>query len=481
MQHFSLEKDVDIPSSSASSVWHGMHSMEGSDHDRIPRRDTEIDIEAGLDEKPEDDDQERNARGGVLGGLVARTISRSSMKEPGPPPDGGLVAWIQVVMAFLVLVNTWGIINSFGVFQTYYTTTLQRPPSDISWIGSIQVFLLFFMGTFTGRIADAGYFKQIFFFGTILSAIGIFMTSLSKTYLQLFLAQGVCLGLGNGCLFCPSLSLISTYFTTKKSMAIAIATTGSGIGGVVYPAMVQQLLPRIGYGWTIRALGFIQFGSLLICNFGSKPRIKPRTSGPIVEWASFKELPYLFYAIGMFFSFWGLYFGFYYIGSFARDLIGVTYSQSINLLILMNGTGLIGRTIPGFLADRYFGPLNTILFGTLCTTVTIFGWIGVHDRAGTYAWAIMYGITSAIVQALFPGTLSSLTTDLSKAGVRMGQVFTIVSFACLTGPSIAGQLIQVKDGGYLYAQLYAGMCLLVSLFFLSAAKLAKSRDVLTKM
>jgi hypothetical protein len=33
------------------------------------------------------------------------------------------------------------------------------PPSDISWIGSIQIFLLFFIGTFSGRATDAGYFR----------------------------------------------------------------------------------------------------------------------------------------------------------------------------------------------------------------------------------------------------------------------------------------------------------------------------------
>lgn len=221
------------------------------------------------------------------------------------------------------------------MFQTYYTAELGISPSDVSWIGSTQVFLLFFIGTFTGRLADAGYFKQIFFLGTVISPLGLFMTSLSKQYWQVFLAQGICLGLGNGCVFCPSLSLISTYFSKRRSIAIGLATTGSAIGGMIYPVMVQQLLPRSGYAWTMRALGFIQFGSLLICFIGSKPRIKPRTAGPIVEWASFKELPYLFFAIGMFFvgstdhfrqfvftyangilkAFWGLYFGVYYVCS----------------------------------------------------------------------------------------------------------------------------------------------------------------------
>lgn len=101
----------------------------------------------------------------------------------------------------------------------------------------------------------------------------------------------------------------------------------------------------------------------------------------------------------------------------------MSYPQSINLLIILNGSGILGRVIPGFLADRYFGPLNVILFGILSTAIINFCWMAVHTSAGTYAWATVYGVSTAIIQGLFPATLSSLTQDLSKAGVRMGQTF----------------------------------------------------------
>jgi MFS family permease len=207
-----------------------------------------------------------------------------------------------------------GFINSFGVFQTYYTETLGRPPSDISWVGSIQVFTLFFIGTWTGRLTDAGYFKQIFILGTILNTIGIFMTSLSTQYWQLFLAQGVCVGLGNGCLFCPTISLVSTYFAKRRSLALGFVACGSATGGLVFPAMVQQLLPKVGFGWTIRALGFVELGCLILVIIFAKQRLPPRRAGPIVEWAAFKEMPYVLFAAGMFFVMWGVYFAFYYVG-----------------------------------------------------------------------------------------------------------------------------------------------------------------------
>jgi hypothetical protein len=45
----------------------------------------------------------------------------------------------------------------------------------------------------------------------------------------------------------------------------------------------------------------------------------PDQSDSIHYQEAFTELPYLLFAIGMFMNFWGLYVGFFYIGSFSRN------------------------------------------------------------------------------------------------------------------------------------------------------------------
>jgi MFS family permease len=108
-------------------------------------------------------------------------------------------------------------------------------------------------------------------------------------------------------------------------------------------------------------------------------------------------------------------------------------------------------------------------------------WISISSRSGLYAWAVIYGMAGAAIQSLFPATLSSLTTDLKMMGTRMGMVFTIVSFAVLTGPPIAGALIQKGDGHYKYAQAFAGLDLSVGCALLIGARLAKGRRLRVKM
>ena len=447
---------------SASSVDQNRHDLTESHSGSIPPEKEDA-IQTNEPEVPD----------GVLGKTISRAISRMSTLDIGPPPDGGIGAWTQVVMAHLSVFNTWGYINTFGVFQTYYVAALNHPPSSISWVGSAQIFLLFFIGTFSGRATDYGLFRVTYLLGSIFQVLGVFMTSISTKYWQLFLAQGICTGIGNGLVFCPVLALVSTYFSSKKSLAISIVACGTASGGLVFPAIVQQLLPRIGFPWTVRIIGFVMLGVQCVAFAFLKTRVPPRKAGPVVEWQAFREIPYALFCIATFLIFWSLYFAFYYIGSFARDIIHVSETDSINLLLILNGVGALGRLVPGYLADKYFGPLNIFIPFAFVSGLLIYCWAAVSSKDGLIAFAVVYGIFAAGIQGLFAATLTSLTADLKKAGVRIGMCFSVVSFACLTGSPLAGALIQKDEGEYIGAQMYAASVMIAGCALLLATRVAK--------
>ena len=56
----------------------------------------------------------------------------------------------------------------------------------------------------------------------------------------------------------------------------------------------------------------------------------------------------------------------------------------------------------------------------------------------------------------------------------MGMVFSFVSLACLTGPPLAGALIQRRNGSYLYAQVFAGSVIVCGSLALIGSRVAKA-------
>ena len=84
-------------------------------------------------------------------------------------------------------------------------------------------------------------------------------------------------------------------------------------GGMVYPVLVRELLPKIGFAWTTRVLGFLNLGLLAIAFTFMRPRLPPRSTGPIVDWKAFSEPVFVLFVAGIFFVLWNVYFTFYYV------------------------------------------------------------------------------------------------------------------------------------------------------------------------
>lgn len=386
-------------------------------------------------------------RSNVLSKVASRLTTRI-IKDPGPPPDGGLVAWTQVLCAWFAILNTWGFVNSFGAFQPYYESILPESASSISWIGSIQAWLLFALGMFSGRALDRGWFRPTIALGIAIQIVGMFTMSVARTYWQLLLTQGLCTGVGGGIFFVPIMGLCSTYFSSHRGMALGIVTSGNAVGGVVYPVVVRQLLPQVGFGWTVRVLGFINVVSLAIVMAFMKPRLPPRKSGPIVEWSAFKDTPYVLHVLGVCFLMPPVYCVFYYIATFARDILAMPYTTSLNLVIILNGAGVPARVLPGYIADRFIGPLNVLIICLCVNIILLWSWLAVNSIPAYYAWTVLYGMWGAAWQSLFPTTIAAYCTDVTRTGTRLGMAFTVIGFSALVGGPISGALLQAADGNY---------------------------------
>jgi len=168
------------------------------------------------------------------------------------------------------------------------------------------------------------------------------------------------------------------------------------------------------------------------------------------------------------------------VAPYASDILHTSDRASLDILLILNGMGIPGRIIPALLADRVFGPMNMLIPTALLSGLLLLCWIAIHSYGGLIGFLVVLGYFAAGVQSLFPSTLSSLTTDLRKMGTRVGMVFTVYGLATLTGPPIGGALITAYGGGYLHAQLFAGLCLCCGSALLVVARQVKVRGALVK-
>jgi len=70
--------------------------------------------------------------------------------------EGGREAWLTVAGSALVYYASFGIMNSFGFFQNYYTVVFLKdtPATTIAFCGTLQMFLMNSLAAVSGALCD---------------------------------------------------------------------------------------------------------------------------------------------------------------------------------------------------------------------------------------------------------------------------------------------------------------------------------------
>lgn len=170
----------------------------------------------------------------------------------------------------------------------------------------------------------------------------------------------------------------------------------------------------------------------------------------------------------------GVFVPFFYLSTYARSQQGMTYTESLDLLLVLNGIGFVGRLLPGFIA-RFIGTMTVFIASLLLSSLSMYTWIAVHDTPGIYAWTAFYSVFIGGVQSLLPAAIAVSNPDLQRLGSRMGIVFASVGMGALIGSPVAGVLITAADGSYVGAQAFSGSSLLVGALLILGSQAIRRR------
>lgn len=370
----------------------------------------------------------------------------AAVSSPGPPPDGGLTAWLQVVAGFVVFFNTWGMLSSFSVFQTYYESgeLFEASSSNISWIGSIQCFLVQLAGLISGPVYDRGYLRTLLVTGSFMVVFGLMMLSLCKEYWQALLSQAFCVGIGAGLLFVPTVSLIPTWFSTHMGLAIGIASSGSSLGGVIYPIVLNRLIAQVGFPWAVRSVAFIALATFAVPVLAFRMRIHPPKPRAILDWSAFTDVPFATFTLAVFFSFIGQTVLLFYISFYPENRHFTGTTLAFYITAIFNAASTLGRILPNALSDR-IGAINTMAPFTLILGVTLFCLLAVHNSPGIIVMSVVTGFFSGVFIALPPVCFRTLTENKAMIGTRVGQGFAIAGLGLLLAGPSAGAILGAEQ------------------------------------
>ena len=468
--------------SSTTSSYRHRRSREGRIPAQVPETDANIYpepnnvVEADLEKGGYDPESSEESKATTEGAAPLPPAGPPPGMHPDDFPDGGFAAWLVVFGGWCGLFCTFGLVNCIGVFETYYVNgpLSHYSQGTVSWILSLEVFVMTFGGIVFGRVFDSYGPRWLLIIGTIVYVFGLMMTSLATEYYQFILAQGICASIGSSAVFNACMSSVVSWFYKRRSAAFGIMVSGSSLGGVVLPIMLNKLIIRVGFPWAVRSVAFLFLGLLIISSMTVRSRLPPRPRPLVLSdyFSGFREPVYLLTVIACFLFFWGMFLPFNYIELQAKAA-GLSPSLQPYLLSIINAVSIFGRIIPGMVADR-MGRYNVMIVITLLSAlISLALWIPGKSTGAIIAYAVLFGFSSGGFVSLGP-TLIAQISDIRQIGARTGAAFAVQAFGALTGSPIAGAITTAENGSFLGLQLFCGFTMVasVTVFFVARVILA---------
>ncbi|KAF8860861.1 MFS general substrate transporter [Acephala macrosclerotiorum] len=407
-----------------------------------PNSVKETSPEGGIKMNPRDSDIEAS-----LDAPIEKSLTQVAMNFP----DGGLRAWSVAVGAAGVLFCTFGYSNAFGVYQEYYQT----------------------------HQLSHEFGAKVIWPAAIVYVLSVMMTSLCKEYYQFMLAQGVLGGISMGMSMAPAMAATGQYFQKKRGVALGLAVAGSSLGGVIFPIALSKMVynKSLGFGWSIRILGFIMLALLGPACFAIRARLPPRVSSFFLP-SAFKEITYVSLLGASFLTVMGVFMPFFYLPSFAIAM-GMSTQLASYVVSILNGASFSGRVIPGVLGDK-LGRLDAFATAAFASGILILCMQAINSNAGIIVFSALYGFSSGAIVSGMSTCLAQIPQDPRNIGTYMGMGMAVTSIAALISPPIDGAIIK-QYGGYDQVAIFSAVVVLAGAVAAIWVKHTRGKGVFRKI
>lgn len=355
--------------------------------------------------------------------------------------------WLVVGSAALSMFAVFGVAYSFGAFFTSMGEEFDSSTSETAFVFSLTIGLSFFLAPFTGRWVDRVGPRRVVLTGAAFLVVGLLLTSLVGSLLLGYLTYGVGVGVAVACGYVPMVATVSGWFVRQRATAIGFAVAGIGLGTLIGSPLAARLIDASSWRTTYVIFALGAGACMILGGLGAERgpvAVKAPKPRPLRELLRLR--PFLILYIATVLIGFGVFIPFVFLARSAEER-GIDTVAAALLVGLIGGSSVIGRLGLGALADR-FGALRLEVgsFALLAGSHLI--WLFAGD---SYALLVLYAITLGIGYGGFIALSPAVIADifgLEGLGAMIGMNYTAAGIAALTGPPLAGWLVdQAGDSG----------------------------------
>lgn len=255
--------------------------------------------------------------------------------------------------------------------------------------------------------------------GIVLMCASLALSSLSQTTAHLIVTQGIFYAIGGSIAYCPCILYMDEWFIQRKGLAYGIMWSGTGLGGITMPLLLEFLLGKYGFRTTLRIWAGALFAATLPLVYFMKPRLPPAAGGsgvsPLKLGFVFSKT-FMLYQVTNIVEALGYFLPGIYLPSYARVTLGASSFTAALTLLVVNVATVVGCVAMGWLTDRLH-VTTCILVSTVGTAVGTFLLWGLGQNLATlYAFCALYGMFAGAYTSTWPGIMRQITQGPTSAG-----------------------------------------------------------------
>ena len=362
--------------------------------------------------------------------------------------------WVIVAAGHMLITLDGMLLYSFGIFLPYLNDGFGLSKTVGSSLFSVRCLCLAFSLALAGRLIDRHDPRFVTFFGGLVAAAGLFLSSTATDVWELYLTYSVMVGLGDGFLYIVPVTVISRWFSTRRALAIGIATTGVPLSGLVVNPLATWLIESFGYQRALVHLSVI-FAVVLCSAFLIRGRPEDMNLRPYGEDAADQkaagEGEWSAREAFSTSSFWLMYLIFFLgfntfliiivnLFNFSIDS-GITPMVAAGAPAFIGLGSIIGRVFFSGVVTNFMRDVRILSVCYFFQAASIILILFVVEPWSLYLFGFLFGIFYSGWVPMFP-TILGRFYGLGSLGSIFGLFGTGFSIAAVTGPLVSGFLLD---------------------------------------